>query len=484
VRRRPFALAVAAVVLLGFALRAWGAMHPEVNPGPDANAYASLAKALFLHHSYGEPGQANTSDWSAGAPLLFGAVYFVTGGVHPEAARFFVALLGAGMVLCTFLLGRRLGGRWVGVLAALLVATYPTYIENNEQLLSEPVAGFFLAAALAGLLWAADGRRLARWVVPGLALGALILTRPEYEAISLILLALVAWRVWRDAGPRAAAAGCALAALCAALVLVPWMYRNDRVVCQWTISTGGGKALFVGTFLPGGGRQLATKRVLMNRYLPHRGRFTGKYVHQYPMAPLLDRVARKHPDLPRDKSLERIGRANLVHYVTTQPVAYARMSATKLWNVFYRGSGPYMRNSGWIAYHRGLLAAGVVGLVLALWRRRTRWLGLLLVAPVACVAAISTVLLAVPRRQVPIMPLICLFVAFALVSAVRLLRGHRPQDVHAGGAPPGRDGGEHAGDRGQDREPDERPDRDAEHEALTGQRAGDQRGEQAAEHQA
>ena len=478
-RRRPFALAVAAVVLIGFALRAYGAMHPEVDPGPDANAYASLAKALFVHHSYGDPGQANTSDWSAGAPLLFGAVYFLTGGVHPEAARFFVALLGAGMVLCTFLLGRRLGGRWVGLIAALLVATYPTYIENNEQLLSEPVAGFFLAAGLLGLLWAADGGRR-RWMVPGFALGALILTRPEYELISLILVLLVAWRVWRNAGWRAAAAGCALVAVCAAIVVAPWMYRNHRVIGQWTISTGGGKALFVGSFLPGGGRQLATKRVLMDRYLPHTGRFTGKYVHQYPMAPLLDRVARRYPDLRRDQALGRIGRANLVHYVTTQPVAYARMSATKLWNVFYRGSGPYMRNAGWIAYHRALLAFGLIGLLLALWRRRTRWLGLLLVAPVACVAAISTVLLAVPRRQVPIMPLICLFAAFALVSAVGLLRGHRSQDVDARGAAARRDGGQDARDRREDGERDQRPDRDAEHEAVLGQRAGHERGQQPA----
>jgi hypothetical protein len=346
VRVTPFGLAVAAVVLLGFALRAWGAAHPEVNPGPDANAYASLAKALYLHHSYGEPGQANTSDWSAGAPLLFGAVYWLTGGVHPEAARLAVAVLGAGMVLCTFLLGRRLGGRWAAVAAALLVATYPTYIENNEQLLSEPVAAFLLVAGLVALLWAADGlRRRVRWIVAGLVLGALILTRPEYELVVALVLLLAAWRVWRAAGWRTAVAGGALLALCAALVVAPWVYRNHRAVGQWTISTGGGKAVFVGTFLPGGGRQLGVKRVLMERYLPHDRRLTGKYVHFYPMAPLLDRVARKYPNLPRDKALGRIGRANLVKYLTEQPVAYVKMSATKLWNVFYRGSGPYMRGS-------------------------------------------------------------------------------------------------------------------------------------------
>jgi 4-amino-4-deoxy-L-arabinose transferase-like glycosyltransferase len=423
-RVTPLSVAVAAVVLIGFALRAWGAAHPEVAPGPDANAYASLAKALYLHHSYGDPGQANTSDWSAGAPLLFGAVYWITGGVHPEAARLVVALLGAGMVLCTFLLGRRLGGRWAGLVAALLVATYPTYIENNEQLLSEPVAAFFLVAGLVALLWAADGARggasVARWVLPGLALGALILTRPEYEAIAALLCVLAAWRVWRAAGPRTTAGAVAVLALCAALVVVPWMYRNHRVIGHWAISTGGGKALFIGTYLPGEGRQFPVKRALMRRYLPHL-RLPAKEADSYPMAPLLDRVAKRYPHMRRDKALGKIARANMVRFLREQPGAYLRMSATKFWHVFRRGSGPYMRDPPAIYYHRGLLIAAVIGIVLALWRRRTRWLGLLYATPVLSVAAIGMVLLAVPRRQVPIIPLISIFAATALVTVVQLV---------------------------------------------------------------
>src|SRR4051812_6333732 len=168
---RRFAMAVGLVALLGFAVRAWSATHPVVDPGPDADAYASLARALFEHHTYGSPGQTSTSDWSPGAPLLFGAVYWVTGGGNPEAARLVGAPLGAVMVLFTFLIGRRLGGVWAGLVAALLVATYPTYIENNGQLLSEPVAAFLLSGALLGMLWAADrGRPWSAWAVPGVAL--------------------------------------------------------------------------------------------------------------------------------------------------------------------------------------------------------------------------------------------------------------------------------------------------------------------------
>src|SRR3954469_15913227 len=106
---RPVLIALAAIVLIGFAVRAWAATHPVVNPGPDADAYASLARALFEHHTYGTAGQSSTSDWSPGAPLLFGAVYWITGGVNPEAARLVVAVLGAVMVGFTFAIGRRVG---------------------------------------------------------------------------------------------------------------------------------------------------------------------------------------------------------------------------------------------------------------------------------------------------------------------------------------------------------------------------------------
>jgi 4-amino-4-deoxy-L-arabinose transferase-like glycosyltransferase len=434
----PFTLALAAVVLLGFGLRVWGALHPESDPGPDADAYASLARWLFLNHSYGAPGQANTSDWSAGAPLLFSAVYRLTGGVNPEAARLLVALLGAGTVLGTFLLGRRLGGRWVGLVAALLVATYPTYIENNEQLLSEPVAAFFLVAGLVALVWATDPARkrwwtLARSAVAGLAFGALVLTRPEYEAIVAILLVLAAWRVWRAAGWRPAVAGAALLVICAAVVVTPWMYRNHRMIGHWAISTGGGKALFIGTYLPGEGRQFPVKRALMRRYGIGR-HLTDRQADGYPMAPLLNRVAKKYPHIRRDKALGKIARANMIRYLEHQPGAYLRMSATKFWHVFRRGSGPYMRDPPAIYYHRGLLIACVVGLVLALWRRRTRWLGLLYAVPVLSVAAIGMALLAVPRRQVPIIPLISIFAATALVTVVQLLA--RRVGAPARGTPP------------------------------------------------
>ncbi len=84
----------------------------------------------------------------------------LTGGVHVKAALLLVALLGTGTILLTYLLARRLSGPIAGVVAALLAATYPAFIENNGRLLAEPVALFWLPAAMLAFLWASDGGRV------------------------------------------------------------------------------------------------------------------------------------------------------------------------------------------------------------------------------------------------------------------------------------------------------------------------------------
>jgi hypothetical protein len=424
--RRPEHLMLAAILLIGFAVRLWAAVHPIHDPGPDAEAYASIARWLFEDHRYGSPAMQAPSDWSPGAPLLFAGVYFLIGEANSEAARIVVALLGTAMVLCTFLIGQRLAGRAAGLLAALLVATYPTYIENNAQLLSEPLAAFLLTAGLLAFLWAIDKKHVAAWLLPGAIFGALILTRPEYQAITFVFAAFAGWRVWRDRTWKPGLASAAVLLAAAALVVAPWTIRNlialDRLV---PVTTGGEKSLFVATYLPGDGRQVPTKRELMRRLLGAQDPITTDELRAQPMEELLDRVARKYPDMPRSEALGRIGRENFRKYISEQPLDYAWMSVRKFWNMWERGSSPYMRDWGWNAYHKALLLLGIAGFVLLVRRASTRFAALLLAVPIAAISVLGTILLAVPRRQVPLMPLVCVFAATAVVWAVQQVRLRR-----------------------------------------------------------
>ena len=407
-------VALVLVVALGFGLRLEAALNPDVDPGAativayqgnDSKSYGEIAQSLYETGRYGTPEMRNPTDWSPGAPILYAGIYYVTGGVHEEFARAVVAFLGALMVLIVYLLGRRLAGPAVGVAAALLAAIYPAFIDNAEQFLSEPIAAFTLSAAVLGIFWAADaGRTTWAWLVPGLFLGATALTRPEYLMFAGILGVVVLVKMARDRGIRLGIASLALFVGAFLLVLAPWTVRNFIVLDKFVpVTTGGGKALFVATYLPGDGRQLRVKRELIRRF-EHKQEVTDREVADTQMKDLLDKVARKYPDLERDAALAKIGRENFRKYVREEPVEYAGMVVTKMWNVWRRGSGPTMRGSGWIAFHYAILALGVVGLAVLAWRRR--WEVIVIGLLILGITVLGGLLLAVPRRNVPLMPLV------------------------------------------------------------------------------
>jgi hypothetical protein len=71
-----------------------------------------------------------------------------------------------------------------------------------------------------------------------------------------------------------------------------------------------------------------------------------------------------------------------------------------------------MRSSGWIAYHYALLALGIVGLVVLAARRR--WEALVIGSLIVGITVLGGLLLGVPRRNVPLMPLVMVLAATGL----------------------------------------------------------------------
>ena len=408
-----------AVLLLGLGLRMHAALTPPADVGNDAAAYMQSAAALYEDGRYGGPRQASPNDWSPGAPLLYGAVYYLTGGVNPKAALLLVALLGTGTIVFTYLLARRLAGPVAGVIAALLAATYPAFIDNTGRLLAEPVALFWLPAAMLAFLWASDGGRPWRWLAPGALLGLTTLTRPEYlpfvAMFALLALLRVAWRhpEGRRRGLPGGVAAAALLVVAFCCVLAPWTARNFVVLDRFVpVTTGGGKALFVATYLPGDGRQQLVKRQLIERF---RGKRNLPYeqVLATEMAPLLDRVAKKYPHLTRDAALARIGRENFVSYARGQPLDYAWMVIRKIQNMWDRGSSTAMSPKPWFAYHRVLVFWALAARIGLAWRRR--WEALPIGLLILGITIVGGLLLAVPRRALPLMPFVLAITAVTVV---------------------------------------------------------------------
>jgi 4-amino-4-deoxy-L-arabinose transferase-like glycosyltransferase len=403
--RHGVLIALAIIVVIGLALRVDSALEPlDVRPGTDSAVYASVAEQLYEHQRFALPGASSPYDWSPGAPLFYASIYYATGGVHPGAVRLAVALLGAFTIVLVFLLGRRLAGPIAGLVGAALFAIYPVTIFFTGKLMSEPLATLTLTGAVLSFFWAGDrGRHWAAWAVPGVLLGLTAFARPEYLAFVAVFAPLALIRGWRNDGWKRGLVAGGVLALAFALPIVPWTLHVSNNVGRFVpISTGGGKALFIGTYLPGNGLHLDVKRELLRQYEGRRD-IPASELSRISMTPLLNRVASKYPDLERDAALQKIGRENAEHYLTHQPFDFAGMVAGKMWHMWH-GSGAAGRSTYGTLFQFTVLALGLAGLVLLAVRRR--WEFLLLAALLAGITVVGGLLLAGTRRNVTLMPLV------------------------------------------------------------------------------
>ncbi|HEY7456216.1 MAG TPA: glycosyltransferase family 39 protein [Solirubrobacterales bacterium] len=427
---------LAAILALGFGLRAYRVAEPLATPGDDAHAYFALSKALYEEGTYGGPEFENASDWSPGAPLLYAASFYATGGAREGTARIVELLLGLAAIVVVYLLGRRLNCRPAGLIAALGVAVYPPFIHSTGALFSEPPAIFTLPAAVLAFLWASEQERLRAWLLPGLLFGLTALIRPDYLPVGIAFVALAAIRVGRERGwqPGLKGAGLALAALL--VPIVPWTIHNqvtlDRTV---PISTGGGKALYVGTFLPADGEYQRVKARLAARYLgrdlpPH-----SEALERIDPTPLFDRVAARYPELPRDSALGRIGKQNFSKFFGQDPGGYLAMTVRKVWRMWSAGVGEAMESNAGRIVQVLLVLLGLAGLGVLAWRRRW-WRLTAMATPIVLVTAVGAASLAAPRRNEILMTLIFPLVGVALARLGAAVSSSREWTSTQASSPP------------------------------------------------
>ena len=320
---------LAGIVALGTALRVHAALYPLEPASPDAKVYAQLAASLWQDGTYSAP-VVDPSQFSPGPPLLYAAVYSAVGESHRETARLVVAALAVPTILLAYVLGSRVaetvvGRRWArvaGLQTAALMAGWPVFIVFASSFWAEPLAVPLLLAAVIAVLWALRTDTLPRWLVPGVAMGAVAMFRPEYLGVGLLVAVAAGFLVFRRSNTRRGLAAALLVGLGLAVALAPWTARNALVLGRLVpVSTGGGKALYVGTYVPARGIDVTVKRQLLEshpflRERGARGRVLDAEVRAARTDRLLSRLmARQHPGVPLDEALSMAARENLGRWV-------------------------------------------------------------------------------------------------------------------------------------------------------------------------
>ena len=437
-------IALALIAVLGLVVRAYVVVNPVEHPADDSAAYYAISKALYEEQSFGGPEFRDSSDWSPGAPFLYAAAYYATGGAREGTARIVEALLGVATILVVFALGWRLGGRelgrWVGLFAAFAVAVYPPFIHTTGELMSEPPAMLTLPAAVLAFLWASDRGGTWPWLAPGVLFGLTAMFRPEYLLVGLAFVALAALRAGLGRDWRAGLIAALVLLAAFALPIIPWTVRNaivlDRVV---PISTGGGKALYVGTYLPADGEYQRVKAILAERYLGRDLEPGSEALDKVNPTELFDEVAKEvqaeHPDLSRDQALGRAGKDNFDRYFGEDPWGYLAMTARKVGRMWSGGVGEAMSSTAGRVVQVLLVALGLAGFALLAVRRRW-WELVVLAAPIALVTAVGAASLAAPRRNEVLMTLVFPLAGLALSSGLAAISSARKWSPEQASSPP------------------------------------------------
>ena len=194
----------------------------------------------FVEHL---PPYGPTAEHPPGMFVLWAAVDKL-GGNGYLAHRMVLGAIGTGTVVLLGLLGRRIGGDRLGLVAAALAAVYPMLWTAEGSLMSEGLYGFFLVGAMLAAMALRERPSWPRAALLGALISLAALTRGEGLALIVLLalpVAIVSRPTWKG---RAALWGVSLAAC--VLVLAPWTIFNlTRFEDPVLISTNS-NGVFVG----------------------------------------------------------------------------------------------------------------------------------------------------------------------------------------------------------------------------------------------
>ncbi|MEA2156153.1 MAG: hypothetical protein QOE11_2293, partial [Solirubrobacteraceae bacterium] len=241
----------------------------------------------------------------------------------------------------------------------------------------------------------------------------------------LLTAAIVAWKLPLGAGAGALGrlAGAATVLAAGAALVAPWVVvassAQGRLV---PVSDGGASALYVGTYLPGGGTLIGLKRRLAAETRRRHRSARGKTAYEIPARVVLRTVAERHPGVPERIALRRETRTNLEHYALARPGAFLAMMGRKAARMWLAPSRSTVRDGAWGGLagrilHLVLLAAASLGLAAGLWRRRDPVL-LLVASVVAYSTLVNALLIAEARHNLPLLP--ALYAAGAAGWAIAL----------------------------------------------------------------
>jgi len=181
-----------------------------------------------------------------GYPYFLAAVYRVA-GTSPYAPTIAQMMLGLASCLLGYLLARRWFGQGVGLVFALLMGTYWSFIYYETKLHAAALL-IFLAMALLNVLalWA-ERITIRRAMAAGVLVGLFALVRPTILPFAVIALLWGLWLARRQGQVRTSVLPTIVYVAAIAMTIAPATVRNYLVARDFVlVSSNGGINLYIG----------------------------------------------------------------------------------------------------------------------------------------------------------------------------------------------------------------------------------------------
>ncbi len=248
IRVDGFAAALGLIAVAGLGIRL-AAMAATAAPPylSDATYFRLQGLLLTRGHGFAEPfvfvSQHHAVPSAFHPPLysvFLGGVSWI-GFESVTAARVATCMLGSLTVVLVGLLGREVGDRRLGLIAAAIAAATPNLWVPDGALASEGLAALMVTVALLAAYRLARRPRVRTAIVLGAAIGLAALTRPETLLLSAIVVIPI---VVRLSVPNRVRWGLlAVATLTTVVVVGPWFVRSLTVFDRPVLFSTNGQAV-------------------------------------------------------------------------------------------------------------------------------------------------------------------------------------------------------------------------------------------------
>ncbi|MEW6679755.1 MAG: glycosyltransferase family 39 protein [bacterium] len=321
-------------------------------------------------------------------PLFLAFVYFVFGHSY-LAVRILQAIIGALTCIFVYLIGKRIFGKNCGVLASLFCALYPHLITTTGFVLTETLFTFLLSVSIYFLLKGLEKRKFL--ILAGIFFGLSTLTRSVTLLFPFFLL--VCFLILKKKG---AILDFCIISIFMTATIIPWTIRNYiRFHTLIPVAIGGGYVLWPGTYIPWDG--------------------DWKYYDLSDMNKLTEGLS----EIEADKRLTKQGLKN----IRENPFGYIKLCIKKGYRLWFWIPGgkevlkPYPKiKIGLAIFQYLVIFFALLGIIFGLEKLR-EYLPILTI--ILYFTVIHSLLLAIPRYNLPIFPYLFLFCANAIIRIKR-----------------------------------------------------------------